>query len=200
MLDLSLCSPVSLALRMRHPLIFMITVYSTTFNLQIALSCVIIYRTRTTVYAYSSSSWKSTLRKRSKKKSDRLKWKPLNCFGGTLCQGNRVSLLLSLSYFIPFMKGQWKLVPERTNSRYYVQSLTFKWLTLSSLLMMANKAETAVHGRSVNPMEDVIFDTLGSCSHVDCTAFRVPGNKQDSLEPGPTLVDMVTTGFGPGGQ
>ena len=39
------------------------------------------------------------------------------------------------------------------------------------------------------------FDTPGSCSQVDCTAFRVPGSRKElSLEPGPTLVDMVTTG------
>ena len=39
----------------------------------------------------------------------------------------------------------------------YVQRLTLQWITLSTLLMMAQKAETAVQGWSVDPMEDVIL-------------------------------------------
>ena len=39
----------------------------------------------------------------------------------------------------------------------YVQRLTLHWITLSTLLMMAHKAETAVQGWSVDPMEDVIL-------------------------------------------
>ena len=40
---------------------------------------------------------------------------------------------------------------------HYVQRLTLHWITLSTLLMMAHKAETAVQGWSVDPMEDVIL-------------------------------------------
>ena len=39
----------------------------------------------------------------------------------------------------------------------YVQRLTLHWITLSTLLMMAHKAETAVQGWSVDPMEAVIL-------------------------------------------
>ena len=40
---------------------------------------------------------------------------------------------------------------------HYVQRLTLQWITLSTLLMMAHKAETSVQGWSVDPMDDVIL-------------------------------------------
>ena len=47
----------------------------------------------------------------------------------------------------------------------YVQRLTLHWITLSTLLMMAHKAETAVQGWSVDPMEAVILTHTHTHTH-----------------------------------
>ena len=61
-------------------------------------------------------------------------------------------------------------------------SFVFLWHTPThTLLMMAHKAETAVQGWNVDPREDVILTHTGSSSEVDCTAFRVPGNRKELL-------------------
>ena len=49
-----------------------------------------------------------------------------------------------------------------------VQTLTLHWITLSTLLMMAHKAETAVQGWSVDPIN-------GGCQFDTYTGFLQPG-------------------------
>ena len=51
----------------------------------------------------------------------------------------------------------WTPAGLHRNQRSCVQRLTLQWITFSTLLMMAHKAETALQGWSVDPMEDVIL-------------------------------------------
>ena len=65
------------------------------------------------------------------------------------CHGYCTSQCSDLAQLAPTSKGL-SISP-------YVQRLTLHWITLSTLLMMAHKAETAVQGWSVDPMEVVIL-------------------------------------------
>ena len=65
------------------------------------------------------------------------------------CHGYCTSQSSDLAQLAPTSEG--------LNISPYVQMLTLHWITLSTLLMMAHKAETAVQGWSVDPMEDVIL-------------------------------------------
>ena len=73
----------------------------------------------------------------------------LSCFVVASCHGYCTSQCSVLAQLAPTSKGL-SISP-------YVQRLTLHWITLSTLLMMAHKAETAVQGWSVDPMEDVIL-------------------------------------------
>ena len=77
----------------------------------------------------------------------------------------RASLCFVVAYCHDYCTSQWndlaQLAPasKGLSKSCYVQRLTLQWITLSTLLMMAHKAETAVQSWSVDPVEDVIFDT-----------------------------------------
>ena len=73
----------------------------------------------------------------------------LSCFVVASCHGYCTSQCSDLAQLAPTSKGL-SISP-------YVQRLTLHWITLSTLLMMAHKAETAVQGWSVDPMEAVIL-------------------------------------------
>ena len=72
-----------------------------------------------------------------------------SCFVVACCHGYCTSQCSDLAQLAPTSKGL-SISP-------YVQRLTLHWITLSTLLMMAHKAETAVQGWSVDPMEAVIL-------------------------------------------
>ena len=73
----------------------------------------------------------------------------LSCFVIACCHGYCTSQCSDLAQLAPTSKG--------LSINPYVQRLTLHWITLSTLLMMAHKAETAVQGWSVDPMEAVIL-------------------------------------------
>ena len=73
----------------------------------------------------------------------------LSCFVVACCHGYCTSQCSDLAQLAPTSKG--------LSISHYVQRLTLQWITLSTLLMMAHKAETAVQRWSVDPMEDVIL-------------------------------------------
>ena len=81
----------------------------------------------------------------------------LSCFVVGCCHGYCTSQCSDLAQLAPTSKGL-SISP-------YVQRLTLQWITLSTLLMMAHKAETAAQGWSVDPMEDVILTHTHTHTH-----------------------------------
>ena len=75
----------------------------------------------------------------------------LSCFVVACCYGYSTSQCCDIAQLASTSKL------KELSISHYVQRLTLQWITLSTLLMMAHKAETSVQGWSVDPMDDVIL-------------------------------------------
>ena len=94
----------------------------------------------------------------------------LSCFVVACCHGYCTSQCSDLAQLAPTSKG--------LSISLYVQKLTLHWITLSTLLMMAHKAETAVQGWSVDPVEAVILTHAHihthTCMHATTWTCSIP--------------------------